>query len=75
MKKYAKGEYGYLKYKKKISLIIMLTSFLVILGVFITGIIVNGSKNNIFTVMAAVLTLPAAKFAVSYFIILEPLSR
>lgn len=69
MKKYAKGEYGYLKYKKKISLIIMLASFLVILVVFITGIIITGDKNNIFTVMAAVLTLPAAKFAVAYFIL------
>ena len=57
MKKMPKGSYGYLNYKKKLSLIIMLASFLVIAAVFFTGYIVTG-------------TLPAAKFTVAYIILI-----
>lgn len=70
MKKIPKGSYGYLNYKKKLSLIIMLASFLVIAAVFFTGYIVTGTNNNIMTVIAAVLTLPAAKFTVAYIILI-----
>lgn len=70
MKKIPKGSYGYLNYKKKLSLIITLASFLVIAAVFFTGYIVTGTNNNIMTVIAAVLTLPAAKFTVAYIILI-----
>ena len=69
MKKTPKGSYGYLNYKKKSSLIIMLASFTVIAAVFLAGYIATGTKNNIMTVIAAVLTLPAAKFTVAYIIL------
>ncbi len=69
MKKVEKGDWGYIDYRKKINLIIMLAAFAVVIGIFILGIILNGNRNNVFTVAAVVLVLPAAKFAVAYFVV------
>ncbi len=69
MKKAEKGDWGYVDYRKKINLIIMLAAFAVVIGVFVLGFILNGNRNNIFTVAAVVLVLPAAKFAVAYFVV------
>lgn len=70
MNKYKKGDAGYLDQKKRNALLIMCASFLVIAIVFFTGFMVTKTKNNIMTVVSAVLSLPAAKFAVSYIILL-----
>ncbi|MBQ4282607.1 MAG: hypothetical protein IJB96_01610 [Lachnospira sp.] len=70
MQKVKKGEFGHLDYKKKLNLIIAIIAFAIILAIFIIGWIVNGTRNNIATVAAIVLVLPAAKFAVAYFVLL-----
>lgn len=70
MQKIEKGKFGHLAYKKKLNLIITIVAFAIVLAVFIIGWIVNGTRNNIATVVAIVLVLPAAKFAVAYFVLL-----
>lgn len=70
MKIQEKGTFEYLKSKKKLNLIIMLAAFAVVLIVFLAGLIVSKTRNNYCTVAAVVLVLPAAKFAVSYFVLL-----
>lgn len=70
MKKTEKGDWGYVNYRKKINLIIMLAAFAVVVGVFVLGLILNKmDRNNVFTVASVVLVLPAAKFAVAYFVV------
>lgn len=69
MKKKEKGSYGYLNYKKNISLLIMLASYVIIAAVFLTGFLVTKTSANIMTVAAAILALPAAKFTVAYIIL------
>lgn len=70
MQKSAKCEYGYLQYKRTCNLLKMLAGFAVILIVLFAGILIFHTRNNYLTVVAAVLSLPAAKFAVEYFILL-----
>lgn len=65
-----KGDKGYLKYKKILNLIIMIALFAVVLIIFFAGIIINKTRNSIFTVGAILMVLPAAKAAVAYFILL-----
>jgi hypothetical protein len=71
MKKIEKGTYGYLKYRKKIALLIMVASYAVIAGLFLIGFIATKSTANIMTVVAVVGALPAAKFTVD-FVVLVP---
>lgn len=70
MKVIEKGNFGYLAYKKKRNLIKTLIAFAVVLAVFIAGFIIWKSKNNYLTMLAVVLVLPAAKFTVSYFVLI-----
>ncbi len=64
-----KGQFGYLSAKKKRNLIIMIIAFALVIVCFIVGLIIFKDKNNILTVVSIVLVLPAAKFAVAYFIL------
>ena len=70
MKKVEKGEFGYLAYKKSRNMIKTIIAFAVVLVIFIIGFIIWKSKNNYLTMLAVVLVLPAAKFAVSYFVLI-----
>lgn len=70
MQKVEKGKFGHLAYKKKLNLIIMIIAFAVVIAVFVGGWVVTKNRNNIATVVAIVLVLPAAKFAVAYFVLL-----
>lgn len=70
MQKVSKGDFGYLKHKKKMNLLKTVVSFAAVLIVFITGIIINKTRNNICTIMAILLVLPAAKMMVGYVILL-----
>jgi hypothetical protein len=70
MKKKEKGEFGYLKYKKFTSLLIMLLSYALIGAAFLCGFLVTKTTANIMTVVAVILALPAAKFTVAYVIVL-----
>ena len=67
MKLQEKGTFEYLKRKKNQNLLIMLISFAVVFAVFFAGLAVFKSRNNYCTLIATVLVLPAAKFAVAYF--------
>lgn len=64
-----KGQFGYLSAQKKRNLIIMVIAFALVIACFIIGLVIFKDKNNILTVVSIVLVLPAAKFAVAYFIL------
>ncbi len=70
MQKYKKGELGYLKYRKKLNFIKMAAAFLIVLAVLAAGFFATGTRNNVATVAAIVLVLPAAKMAVGFFVLL-----
>lgn len=70
MEKRKKGDFGYLRYRKKINLIKMLAAFAVVAAVLIIGLVVYKTRANAFTVAAIVLVLPAAKMAVGYFVVM-----
>ncbi|MBE5936251.1 MAG: undecaprenyl-diphosphate phosphatase [Lachnospiraceae bacterium] len=70
MAKINKGSYGYIKQKKKTLLFYLLLIVAIAVGIFVLGLYLNDfSKNNIFTVIAVLLTLPAAKILVSLIVI------
>ena len=48
----------------------MIIAFAFVIACFIIGLVIFKNKNNILTVASVVLVLPAAKFAVAYFILL-----
>jgi hypothetical protein len=63
--KATKGTYGYIHAQKIKRTWIMLALFAAPLLVFFTGLILKGSRNTIFTVIAILGCLPACKMAVS----------
>lgn len=65
-----KGCEGYLTHRKKKMGVITGICFLIVFSIFIAGIIIYGSRNNIMTVMAVVCVLPSSKFAVDLMMIL-----
>lgn len=71
MKKIQKGDYGYINQHKIIQLCITFVSLLMVLLIFYTGILQYHNTKNIFTVIAAVSVIPAAKFAVSYLVLIK----
>jgi len=70
MTKRKKGEFGYLKYKKSVNLLITVVAFAIVFAILFAGILIFKSKANYMTVLSVVLVLPSAKFAVAYFILL-----
>lgn len=69
-KKIEKGEYGYINKNKLRQLVITLVLLVIVLVIFYTGIIRYHNTKSIFTVLAAVSAIPAAKYAVSYIVML-----
>lgn len=63
-KKGAKGNYGYVKVERKKRLLITLLLFAIPLLIFFSGLIYNGTRNNILTVVAILGCLPACKSTV-----------
>ena len=63
-KKGAKGNYGYVKAERKKRLLITLLLFAIPLLIFFSGLIYNGTRNNILTVVAILCCLPACKSTV-----------
>lgn len=63
MKPIDKGQFEYIKNKKKQRAIFCAVNFLLVLAVFLTGYFSTGSRENLLTVMAILGVLPAAKFA------------
>lgn len=64
-KKLQKGEYGYLKKRQHTQILKVLIMALIIIGILVTGIIIYKTKNNILTVLAILVVLPAAKMLVN----------
>ena len=64
-----RGEFGYLKAKKRKSLLGTLCMALIGVAIFLAGLFLNKMSNkNIFTVIAVLFVLPGAKFLVAYIV-------
>lgn len=73
MKKPQKGEYGYHAYQKKRKLLFSILSMFAVLVIYLTGIFLYHTNKSIYTVIAILAVLPAARILVSY-IVLFPFS-
>ena len=69
MKLPEKGSFGYFDKKKKIMLTATIISFLIVAAIYATGVFIYHTNKSIFTVMAALSVLPAAKVFVSFLVI------
>lgn len=69
MKKAEKGEYGYIRYQKKKRILITAVMFAIPLLIYLTGLHETGTRKNLFTFVAIMGCLPAAKCAVSMILI------
>ena len=65
MKKKYKGEFGYISYRQKITLLRTLICLLVAVGFFVSGLIIYGSQKNILSIVAALGCLPTGWSAVN----------
>lgn len=76
MKKAEKGDYGYIAYEKKKRILITVIAFAIPLVIYLTGLWQTGTRKNLFTFVAIMGCLPAAKCAVSMILIClqKPLS-
>ncbi|MDR1700108.1 MAG: hypothetical protein LBR68_02860 [Lachnoclostridium sp.] len=71
MKKIRKNEYGYIKYEKKRRMLMLLIYICIGITIFVVGYIINkGNKANLFTILAFLSVLPAAKRLVELIVIL-----
>lgn len=64
-----KGCYGYIDYTKKKALIMSIASLASVLIIFFTGVIIYHSNKSLFSIIAAVAALPAAKLITGYIVI------
>ena len=64
--KLEKGQPGYIKARKLRYLMLAVAEFAIVAAVFILGYMQTGSRMNLFTVVAAVGCLPAAKMLVEF---------
>ncbi|MCM1468564.1 MAG: hypothetical protein NC086_10500 [Alistipes sp.] len=65
-KRVEKGGYGYADYRKQTLLFKTLGEFLAVSFIFCAGYLICGTKNNICTVIAIILVLPAARCLTAY---------
>ena len=70
MKKVTKGNPGYIRYEQKKRTLITILLFRISLLVFFTGLIQTGTRKNLFTLVAILGVLPAAKAAVNMIMVL-----
>ena len=71
MKKIQKGQYGYIRYQKKVSIIRTLTLFAIAFAILIIGFYTTGTKSNALTIIAILGMLPASKSAVNMIMFLR----
>lgn len=64
-----KGSPGYIDKKKKQNLILTIGSFAMVLLIYLTGIFLYHNNRTIFTVIAVVAVLPAAKMMIAYLVL------
>lgn len=69
MKKVQKGNFGYISYSKKKNILITVIMFSISILIFVTGLIQTGKRENLFTFVAIMGCLPAAKAAVGMILI------
>ena len=70
MTKLEKGDFGYIKNKKKKLVAYLAMVILLALGIFFLGLVLNDfSKKNIFSVLAMLMVLPGAKILTSLIVI------
>jgi hypothetical protein len=67
-KSISKGDLGYIDRHKITQLVITLALLVMVVIIYYTGIIKYDNNKNIYTVLATVSAIPAAKFAVSYIV-------
>ena len=60
-KKVNKCDFGYLNYQCKKEIIMTILLFVISLGILFLGICINGTKNNLLTIVAVLGLLPASK--------------
>ena len=65
-----KGDYGYYAYEKKKRIGIVCLLFGICLGIYITGLIMTHTNKNMFSLVAILGVLPAAKWATEMIMIL-----
>jgi len=66
MKRINKGEFGYIDYQKKWTLIRTILFFVIVAAVFIIGYVTTGTRKNLLTVVAILGCLPACKSVVNF---------
>lgn len=69
MKKTSKGKAGYYAYEKKKRFLIMALMFAIPITIYVTGLIMHHTRNNILTVVAVLGVIPTARFAVSWIMV------
>lgn len=69
--KYSKGEYGFLHHKKCMQILLCSVLAFLVVAIFVTGLILNKTRNNIFTVLAILLVLPMAKILVNVIMLMR----
>ena len=70
-KRKGKGEVGYISFMKKRELLFSLGLFLIAAAVFVAGLALNNwNKGNVFTIAAAVLIIPMARFLTQFILLL-----
>lgn len=71
MIKYQRGDWGYIKKKKFMMLLLALIMAAVGVGIYLMGYFLNENSNrNLFTILAVLMVLPGAKFLVSFLVLL-----
>ena len=64
MKKY-KGDFGYIEYRKKVTIIRTAVCLAITLAIFVIGLVINGTQKNVFSIIAALGCLPTGWSAVN----------
>ena len=70
MKKVKKGNIGYIRYEKVKRGLVAALMFAIPLIIFFTGLITTGTRKNLLTVVAILGVIPAARFTVSWIMIM-----
>lgn len=62
----AKGEVGYITFKKRLELFMTLSILLVAAIIFIVGLVITKGKGSLFTIIACLFVIPMARFATTF---------
>ena len=66
-----KGEFGYIPYRKKVTIIRTVVLLAITVALFVTGLVIYKSQKSIFSIIAAVSCLPTGLSAVNMIIFLK----